>query len=466
MLQGCEGGFDRASPPGRFERRQPHANHVSSSQVPPPYPRALSRPRNPKRVGHSDFRAACRIPASAARVSQMTHFYRRRQASPTHCEHATRVFGGHQSDGPGELAARDQAEGLLNAAATRNDLLRAGSLDGSLTPIMSFRPTSHPVPPPPLESNARRPPHRRSRFRRRPASGKRPALLPALRTREIVALVPDGQLVACYEFGADVAQRGILVLPVAGGAPRRLAGAFFFAADPVWSPDGKKILFWGLPKREEPADWWIVPLDGGVAMKIGAAAVLPELPSADSSYGFEQSRLPKPADWLADYVLFSSGNLWRLPLSPRDHKVGKPEQLSARRCRGSVAPRHRRSPRLADCLCHHPGTSRPVAPAPRSGRCPSLRRARQASGQCHRPDHAFAFLLRLSSRVRVTRAPMALPFDPATWPPGPKPRWSALRPICAPGSLPMEAPSPTTPRCSSPTRPSSIWSPLPGGDSR
>jgi Tol biopolymer transport system component len=34
-----------------------------------------------------------------------------------------------------------------------------------------------------------------------------------------------------------------------------------------------------------------------------------------------------PADWLDGQVLFSAGNLWRVPLS-RDHKLGAPERLT------------------------------------------------------------------------------------------------------------------------------------------
>src|SRR5712692_567364 len=88
---------------------------------------------------------------------------------------------------------------------------------------------------------------------------------------------PDGKQVA-YTVGAAGSPLGspgmgsIFVVASTGGPPRQLATGFVTAAWPVWSPDGKRLLFLG---RHEPEgnNWWVMPLDGGSAVKTGALDV-------------------------------------------------------------------------------------------------------------------------------------------------------------------------------------------------
>jgi Tol biopolymer transport system component len=79
-----------------------------------------------------------------------------------------------------------------------------------------------------------------------------------------------------------------------------------------------KILFSGYRQQGEPTNWWVTPLDGGPAVQTGASAVLAKPPVSGSE---------RPAEWLEDHVLFSAGNLWRIPFS-RDYKLGTPERLT------------------------------------------------------------------------------------------------------------------------------------------
>ena len=81
---------------------------------------------------------------------------------------------------------------------------------------------------------------------------------------------PDGQWIAYSNAGRTY------VVPVARGAPRQLVPEFLIATNPVWFPDGKRLLVVG--NRAAPGsyidDWYIVPLDGGAGRGMGAGEVL------------------------------------------------------------------------------------------------------------------------------------------------------------------------------------------------
>ena len=126
---------------------------------------------------------------------------------------------------------------------------------------------------------------------------------------------PDGQWVAVLI--SVTMQSGIVVAPVSGGASRRIAADFYSVSQPVWSPDGTKILFAGTRQQAEPRGWWIAPLDGGAAVK---------LESADAGR-ISRAGFMAPSDWVDDRILWSAGNLWRIPVS-RDFKLGVPERLT------------------------------------------------------------------------------------------------------------------------------------------
>src|SRR5262249_7360115 len=125
---------------------------------------------------------------------------------------------------------------------------------------------------------------------------------------------PDGRNIAYWvgDFGEDSAAPGvtkIFVVPASGGEPRELRPDFASAQGPIWSPDGKKILFVGvreptamLPSQErifEAVDWWVTPLDGGPAVKTGASAVF-------VAKGIQRRWLPNTWIFEGNEVVFSA----------------------------------------------------------------------------------------------------------------------------------------------------------------
>jgi Tol biopolymer transport system component len=129
---------------------------------------------------------------------------------------------------------------------------------------------------------------------------------------------PDGQWILTTSYGG--ASR-VYVIPAAGGTPRLLSSPFYSANGAAWSPDGKKVLLVGSLKMADPGDWWAVPVDGGAPIPTGAREVLASHYRPGSYFAME---------WLDDYVLYSDGNLWRIPLSASTGKVtGEPERLTA-----------------------------------------------------------------------------------------------------------------------------------------
>jgi Tol biopolymer transport system component/predicted Ser/Thr protein kinase len=133
---------------------------------------------------------------------------------------------------------------------------------------------------------------------------------------------PAGDQIA-YSVG-ESAQAPILmyVVPAAGGVPRQLQPEFRSARKPVWSPDGKYLLFQGWKDRNAPGnDWWVTPVEGGQAVRTNARAV------------FEKAGLQGrlPSVWLTgpDRILFaaSSGdtnNLWEVAISPGTFEITEP----------------------------------------------------------------------------------------------------------------------------------------------
>ena len=96
-----------------------------------------------------------------------------------------------------------------------------------------------------------------------PGAAQAPAVQPAKQvtitvhegTSMQVAVSPDGKMLAMDLQGS------IWVLPVAGGAAKRVTDIFNDARQPQWSPDSKDIIFFGY--RDGGYDLWEVGADGG-----------------------------------------------------------------------------------------------------------------------------------------------------------------------------------------------------------
>jgi serine/threonine protein kinase len=146
---------------------------------------------------------------------------------------------------------------------------------------------------------------------------------------------PDGQWIAYSvipedgSYGPD-SSRKIFLLPASGGEPQQFRPDFLTASIPVWSPDGKHIIFMGLRDREQrDNDWWVAPVEGGEAVKTGTMDI------------FIRHKLSAPPRrWTSDnYILFTSGvgggyeesiDVWRIPLEPGSWKTqDRPERLTS-----------------------------------------------------------------------------------------------------------------------------------------
>lgn len=157
---------------------------------------------------------------------------------------------------------------------------------------------------------------------------------------------PDGTQIAFWTgiptAGGYGRARGVIYLiPSSGGAPQELEPRFSVARSPVWSPDGTHLLFLGLrdeqfksegrQDKEGQTDWWVVSLDGKLAVKTGALDLLGE---QGISFGNIE-----PGDWVAtpegEAILFArtmgeATNVWQVTISPKTwHVSGLPRRLTS-----------------------------------------------------------------------------------------------------------------------------------------
>jgi Tol biopolymer transport system component len=143
---------------------------------------------------------------------------------------------------------------------------------------------------------------------------------------------PDGRWIAYI-----VAEGGggrIHVVPAGGGPAQPVATEFYRAQAPVWSPDGRFLLFWGQHTRGAPpennVDWYLSAVPNGSAVPTGARAVL-------MREGFQAPQgLPFPDAWTGsgNRILFhgvvgDSSNIWQIPLSsPKGRVAGTPQRIT------------------------------------------------------------------------------------------------------------------------------------------
>jgi Tol biopolymer transport system component len=142
------------------------------------------------------------------------------------------------------------------------------------------------------------------------------------------AFSPDGKSVAYLVTNPVTREAGLFLVPSAGGNPTclqpdfALPGAGATWSWPLWSADGKYILFFGYqPKVRDSRDWWLAPAAGGDALRIKAPARLRP--------GFVRLLLA----WRGNHLYFSEGStvggmsLYRVPLSQKSYRVGGAPQL-------------------------------------------------------------------------------------------------------------------------------------------
>jgi Tol biopolymer transport system component len=144
---------------------------------------------------------------------------------------------------------------------------------------------------------------------------------------------PDARWLA-YVRSTGVASTQLLVAPLAGGAPKRLASDLAFIDRFVWSPDSSYVLALGHRERWPPFrnDWFLAPADGGPVVETGA---LTAIGTAAQTLSGESGRgLPKPQGWFRDQVIFhmplgDTRNLWQVRIDQAAQRiVGSPERLT------------------------------------------------------------------------------------------------------------------------------------------
>ena len=133
---------------------------------------------------------------------------------------------------------------------------------------------------------------------------------------------PDGNWVAYYTGSVHQAER-IYVVAATGGPPREVQTGLGAAALPVWSPDGRYLLFVGrrsVAAMSDNSEWWVVSAEGGRAVETGARAVL--RPSGPG--------ISPPRAWIGDSILVAERNLWQIPISHGDWRItGVRQRLTA-----------------------------------------------------------------------------------------------------------------------------------------
>ena len=163
---------------------------------------------------------------------------------------------------------------------------------------------------------------------------------------------PNGEWIAYHFGGTFLVWSKLYVVPVVGGISRPIQPDFFDARYPVWSPDGKHLLFLGKGRaghKLEPSefDWWVTPVDGGTAIKTQAFAGFRRhglnathtydvrTPSAPD-LGLNASGHFVPSTWRANgnTIFFSAGladstNLWKVSLSKTFEVAGPPGRLTS-----------------------------------------------------------------------------------------------------------------------------------------
>lgn len=198
---------------------------------------------------------------------------------------------------------------------------------------------------------------------------------------------PDGSRIAYWTGERTFRTAKIYIVASAGGNPVQFQPEFRYAAYPIWSPDGRHVVFVGSKGeivREESNtddwDWWVAPVSGGPAVRT----------SARKTFEWQRLRPPEssnahhrivPDGWTSSgHLIFSARlgnqtNIWRLPVSNKGWRGGdQAEQVTFGAGREDHASMSEDGGLAFSVLTHksdiwglpiHPGTAEPSGPMTR-----------------------------------------------------------------------------------------------------
>jgi Tol biopolymer transport system component/predicted Ser/Thr protein kinase len=132
---------------------------------------------------------------------------------------------------------------------------------------------------------------------------------------------PDGSQISYKASppGNGNAQPTIWIMPATGGAGKEIKVGKGMAGTPVWTPDGKGLLFIGFGDQAngvDDGDWYYVSAESGAVSKTGARQ---RLEAAGLSLG--RNLAPLPGGVLFAHGGIESTNIYRMPLDPTFQKV-------------------------------------------------------------------------------------------------------------------------------------------------
>src|SRR5262245_49151226 len=126
---------------------------------------------------------------------------------------------------------------------------------------------------------------------------------------------PDGRWIAFFtlkgpeDLNASNGGEIFIVPALQGGQLRQIAAAFPYARNPIWSPDGRHLLFTGV-RSDGLKDWWTAPIDGGPPARTYALETMTRSLKSVGSADL----------WRGDSIYFSGAeeldqHVWALPFS-------------------------------------------------------------------------------------------------------------------------------------------------------